>query len=260
MKDNPNTLTETSCRRFRISLTALLFAVPLLLLLTSSSEALAQSKRKTTSARKKLQAKTLADHIPPLITLTDGSLDIETPEFSDEEHNLPGNRPHKYKKSNVNHIERVRLWSITDDDSFSTKTPVLRPGWRVHIWLEQLQNGTYEPVASTPTTPCELPPLTTPSATPCEPQIVIKGSSLEIETDKDLKDPQQTHLPERPSKYEYQPYSAAHFRIARVEVCRGNCTGRNKIILPLRPDRTKVHIKILFWHPHDVRAKARTRR
>lgn len=233
MEDGTNASTKTSPCRFTKTLTVLLLAAPLALLLVLASDAAAQSKRKSSRARQRNDARNLRDHIPPM-TLTDGSLELETPLFSEEEHNQPGNRPHKYKNNGFNHIYKIRLWNITEETSYISQTPELNGGWRLHIWLEQLRNGTYERV---------------PSTVPGEPQLVIKGTSLEIESDKELKDPRPTNLPDRPSKYDYPSYSDAHFRIAQVWACKGNCTGSNKIVLPLRNDRTLVHIKIFFRHP-----------
>lgn len=169
----------------------------------------------------------------------DGSLKLATPEFSSEEHNLPGNRPHRYKKTGFRHIYRVQLWDISDVDVLLMKDfDDLNAGWRLHIWLEEQQtNGSYKLV---------------PPADDDKPQIIVRGSSLDIETDKELKNPKPTGNPDRPSKYDYPPYSDAHFRIAKAWVCRGNCIGGNnrKVLLDPESDRTKVHIKIFFRHPH----------
>ena len=237
MKDALNTSTTTPRRRFTKSLAVLLLTLPLALSLVIAPDAAAQSKRRNSrAARQKSSARNFRDHIPPM-TLTDGSLKLVTPEFSSEEHGGPDNRPHRYKKTGFRHIYQVQLWDISDVDVLLMKDfDNLNSGWRLHIWLEEQQtDGSYKLV---------------PPADDNKPQIIVRGSSLDIETDKELKNPQPTGIPNLPSKYDYPPYSPAHFRIARAWVCRNKCSGKNdrQILLDSGSNRNKVHIKIFFRH------------
>ena len=179
--------------------------------------------------REKVEIKS---HIPPII-ITDGSLKIQSPDFSgddEHEHDPKAPRPHHYKKERYGHITRVSVVVTRPSGPAVPYNQLLGMGYRVHLFLQRKEGNNYVWVDES------------------KPQVLIRGNRLVMEMDKELQNCRDTNEEEHTKVCEHPGYgNDVQFRIGRVQIVRGSSTPFN---VALSTDRSRVEVTIYMEHPH----------